>query len=68
MSLKQPSGCDPQTSADCKPEKIKKDFIAPEIISESLLAFGAVCNGTTTGRRKDTTAAPASCNSSRLFS
>lgn len=68
MSHKQPSGCDPKTPESESVESKKKTFTPPEIHSESLLAFGAVCNGSTNGSRKDSTAAPASCNASRLFS
>lgn len=48
--------------------KKKKTYKKPQIKKESLVTFGAVCNGTTTGSRKATTAPPASCNSARLLS
>ena len=40
----------------------------PEIVSEPILAFGAVCNGTPKGGRKQTTSAPDNCNSTKLWS
>jgi hypothetical protein len=46
----------------------KIPYQAPQIKSEKLLGFGAVCNGTTNGGRKDTTGAPNFCNASRLMS
>ncbi len=49
-------------------EKIERDYLAPEIKTEKLLGFGAVCNGSTNGGRKDTTGAPNFCNASRLMS
>ncbi|MFA6236654.1 MAG: hypothetical protein WC635_04930 [Bacteriovorax sp.] len=50
-----------------KPAK-KKTYTKPKIQSEKLNSYGAVCNGSTTGGRKATTAAPALCNASRLNS
>lgn len=49
-------------------ENKKKKYISPEIITEELLAFGAVCNGTSNGGRKDSTGAPQFCNATRIFS
>lgn len=46
----------------------KKEYLPPEVTSEKLLGFGAVCNGTTNGGRKDTTGAPNFCNATRLMS
>jgi hypothetical protein len=46
----------------------KRPYVRPSIVTESLMAFGAVCNGTQTGGRKDATGAPKFCNSSRLMS
>lgn len=48
--------------------KRKKKYKKPEIKKEPLVTFGAVCNGTTSGQRKASTAPPASCNSARLIS
>ena len=46
----------------------KKQYIKPEIKTEELMAFGAICNGTSTGGRKQTIGAPQFCNSARLSS
>lgn len=53
-----------------KVEKVtqKKKYEKPEIKSESLMAFGAVCNGMANGGRKATAGAPDFCNASRLLS
>ena len=48
--------------------KKKKKYIKPEIISENLVSFGALCNGTTVGQRKASTGSPNFCNSRRLNS
>jgi hypothetical protein len=45
--------------------KKKKRYIKPEIISEDLVAFGALCNGTSNGGRKASTI---SCNKRKLNS
>ncbi len=50
-----------------KPQK-KKKYIKPEIVSEDLVSFGALCNGTTNGNRKASTGGPNFCNASRLNS
>lgn len=47
---------------------VKKDYITPEIKTEELLAFGAICNGSGNGGRKDTTGAPRFCRANRLLS
>jgi len=49
-----------------KPEK--RPYESPRIESESLTAFGASCNGTTNGGRKETVPGPPPCNSARLKS
>jgi hypothetical protein len=46
----------------------KKDYEPPTIETEELMTFGAICNGTSKGGRKDVVGAPAFCNSSRLNS
>ena len=43
----------------------KKKYIKPEITSEDLISFGAVCNGTSTGGRKASTV---SCNRRKINS
>lgn len=49
-------------------KKDKKPYTKPEIESEKLNTYGAICNGTFTGGRKASTAPPAPCNPSRLNS
>lgn len=51
-----------------KATKNKKQYIKPKIISEKLNSYGAVCNGSTAGGRKASTAGPAFCNASRISS
>lgn len=46
----------------------KKAYEPPQIETEELMSFGAVCNGTAKGGRKDVVGAPSFCNSSRLNS
>lgn len=46
----------------------KKPYTKPEIHSESLMAFGALCNGTVTAGRKASTGAPNFCNATKLLS
>ena len=46
----------------------KKEYQKPEIVSEELTAFGAVCNGTSKGGRKQSGGPPGFCNASRLTS
>ncbi len=60
---------------DSKEEKskvtpLKRIYETPKITTEELLTFGAVCNGTTSGGRKETSSPspPPACNSSRLKS
>lgn len=56
-----------QKSQDENTEK-KKPYIKPEIETEDLMTFGALCNGTTMGGRKSATGAPQWCNASRINS
>jgi hypothetical protein len=53
-----------------KPEKNpqKEKYQSPEIESEDLMAFAAVCNGAKKGGRKATAGAPDFCRSNRLNS
>lgn len=56
-------------STERKPEKKeKRTYLKPEIQSEKLNSYGAICNGTSTGGRKATIAGPAFCNAGRLNS
>ncbi len=49
--------------------KTKSTYVAPEITSEELVAFGAICNGTSkTGGRKASTGAPSFCQTGKLMS
>ena len=48
--------------------KKKKPYKKPELISEKLNAYGASCNGSSTGGRKASTGAPNFCNSRKLNS
>jgi len=48
------------------PDKKKREYIKPEIISEELVTFGALCNGTDGDGRKITTEAPYNCNGALL--
>lgn len=49
-------------------EEEKRPYQAPSIKTESLLAFGAVCNGRAIGGRKDSPSLPSNCNATRLLS
>ncbi len=51
-----------------KNSRLKKKYISPKIMSEELMAFGALCNGSTGGGRKASTGAPNFCNTSKLLS
>lgn len=51
-----------------KVESKKKQYISPEMTSEDLMAFGALCNGTIIGGRKSAAGAPNFCNAGRLLS
>jgi|GEM_PF-1646365 len=46
----------------------KRKYQSPKIVSEDLLAFGALCNGMTGGGRKASTGSPNFCNSGKLLS
>jgi hypothetical protein len=46
----------------------KRIYKKPQIQSEKLNSYGAVCNGTTTGGRKASAISPAFCNAGRLNS
>ncbi|HXH76822.1 MAG TPA: hypothetical protein VNJ08_17770 [Bacteriovoracaceae bacterium] len=46
----------------------KKPYNKPEIQSEKLNSYGALCNGTTLAGRKASTTAPSFCNSAKLLS
>lgn len=49
-------------------EPTKKQYTKPQIFSEELMTFGAVCNGNPGGGRKAATGAPAFCNASKIKS
>lgn len=51
-----------------KPATKKRVYEKPEIETEDLLTFGALCNGAATGGRKASTGAPNFCNSKKLTS
>ncbi|MEQ1878571.1 MAG: hypothetical protein ABL958_18155 [Bdellovibrionia bacterium] len=56
---------------DGQPEPVapeKKQYEPPKVESESLMAFGALCNGSTSGGRKASTGGPNFCNASKLLS
>ena len=53
---------------EIKTTKKKKSYIKPEIHSEKLMTFGAICNGTQVKGRKSSTGAPNFCNAQRLSS
>lgn len=49
-------------------KKPKKKYEKPSIKSESLMTFGALCNGSTAGGRKQTVGAPNFCTTAKLLS
>jgi hypothetical protein len=49
-------------------QKTKKKYVKPKMRSENLMTFGALCNGTTGGGRKQVTGAPDFCSASKLLS
>ncbi len=51
-----------------KVSKKKRPYQKPTIVTEELMSFGALCNGTSTGGRKAAAGAPTFCNPSRLTS
>jgi hypothetical protein len=46
----------------------KKPYTKPELKTETLTIYGAVCNGTTNGYRKSSAGSPNFCNTNRLNS
>lgn len=48
--------------------KKKKKYEKPSKKSENLMTFGALCNGSVSGGRKQSTGAPNFCNSGKLLS
>ena len=46
----------------------KRAYVKPQIQSEKLNSYGAICNGTTVGGRKASSSGPAFCNSAKLSS
>jgi hypothetical protein len=50
------------------PLKKKKKYHKPRIQSENLMTFGALCNGTLVGGRKQTASAPDNCTAGKLLS
>ena len=48
--------------------KKKRPYRKPVIKSAEIMTFGALCNGTTNGSRKDSTGSPNFCNASKLLS
>lgn len=51
-----------------QPPKIKKTYKKPNIRSEKMMAFGALCNGMGGGGRKASSGAPDFCQASKLLS
>ena len=51
-----------------KSKKAKKKYEKPTLRSESLMLFGAACNGMSGGGRKAATGAPDFCAASKLLS
>jgi hypothetical protein len=49
-------------------EKKKKSYIKPQINTEELIGFGALCNGSASGGRKASSGAPNFCKAGRLLS
>ena len=50
------------------PSTKKRPYEKPEIESEDLLTFGALCNGSASGGRKASTGGPDFCNAKKLTS
>jgi hypothetical protein len=59
---KNPPKAKPETATS------KKKYQKPSLRTENLMTFGALCNGTTSGQRKQSTGAPNFCNSTKLLS
>jgi hypothetical protein len=58
-----------ETKIQSKSESQKKrSYVKPQIQSEKLNSYGAVCNGTTIAGRKASSSGPAFCNAARLNS
>lgn len=53
---------------DKSKDRPKKKYVKPEIRSEKLMTFGAICNGSPGGGRKSTAGSPDFCAASRLMS
>lgn len=53
---------------ETKNKNKKRAYKKPQIQSEKLNSYGALCNGTTTGGRKSSVTTPAFCNAARLMS
>lgn len=53
--------------SDKKP-KPKKKYIKPQLKKETIMTFGALCNGMASGGRKTTAGAPDFCNAGKLLS
>ena len=49
-------------------KKKKKRYTKPELKVEKVMVFGALCNGSTSGGRKATTALPSPCDAMKLLS
>jgi hypothetical protein len=48
--------------------KKKKKYNKPRIQTEALMTFGALCNGSLSGGRKQTASAPDNCSAGKLLS
>lgn len=48
--------------------KKKKKYTKPKMQSEQLMTFGALCNGSLAGGRKQTASAPDNCSAGKLLS
>ncbi len=46
----------------------KKEYTKPSIVSDELVSFGALCNGSNNGGRKASTVGVDPCNSRKLNS
>lgn len=46
----------------------KRKYEKPQVKKESVMAFGAGCNGSATGGRKSTAGSPDFCNAAKLLS
>jgi hypothetical protein len=57
-----------QPPANLETAPTKKKYQKPSLRTENLMTFGALCNGTTAGQRKQSTGAPNFCNATKLLS